>query len=43
MLKPGNGWIQCAEGGTPLIDPEINPPERSYVWQASISINHGEI
>ena len=36
MLKPGNGWIQCCEGGTPLVDPEVQPPQSSYVWQVCV-------
>jgi len=39
MVKPGNGWIQCGEGGTPLVDPAVQPPELSYVWKVSIYVD----
>jgi len=30
--------IQCAEGGTPLVHREIQPPERSYIVQVLIYV-----
>jgi hypothetical protein len=35
MLKPGNGWAQFADIGELLIDPSIQPPSKSAVWQWS--------